>query len=408
MPKVLNKRNVEVGDTDNKVYVGRPTRWGNPFVVGRDGKQGECVTLHRDWLLAPERASLRQAVRAELRGKDLVCWCAPRRCHADVLLEIANSDEEAAPAASEFCTECGAPTLPAQKYLCDACRPAVESHYAQMRLAYQQPASGRDTRHRWVLDYRYFERKGAGPVFLAAFAAQARDGIAKGYVPSQLWSQLAKPNRDAVIDETLDVMDCIRENHLLGIADDDEGETLQNRLHALGQAPDPRLYPEAFTAWQMARWERLAEALGYGRHHQPKEGLWYHGTAMMSYSERLDAIRLTYGKSGLPSIEMRRHDTRSEVTVSSEEELDPLDAQWIDGQGERSSFQIYATPRLRTHKPLHVDWAAMRAQQVQASLDREPLHWAVRREHSAEQVMQLLEDAARWEALQLGVERAIV
>jgi hypothetical protein len=32
------------------------------------------------------------AAKTELRGKDLVCWCAPKLCHADVLLEIANAD----------------------------------------------------------------------------------------------------------------------------------------------------------------------------------------------------------------------------------------------------------------------------------------------------------------------------
>ena len=30
-------------------------------------------------------------IKHELKGKDLVCWCAPQPCHADVLLEIANS-----------------------------------------------------------------------------------------------------------------------------------------------------------------------------------------------------------------------------------------------------------------------------------------------------------------------------
>lgn len=91
MPRVYSKRKGAEKPPDDAVYVGRPTRWGNPFIVGQDGKQGECVTLYRDWLLDPERAPLRRAVRAELRGKDLVCWCAPKPCHADVLLEVANA-----------------------------------------------------------------------------------------------------------------------------------------------------------------------------------------------------------------------------------------------------------------------------------------------------------------------------
>jgi hypothetical protein len=70
------------------VYVGRPTKWGNPFVVGVHGKQGECVELYRKWLM--EQPALIQQAREELRGKDLVCWCAPLPCHADVLMKMAN------------------------------------------------------------------------------------------------------------------------------------------------------------------------------------------------------------------------------------------------------------------------------------------------------------------------------
>lgn len=31
-----------------------------------------------------------ELAKKELKGKDLVCWCAPKLCHGDVLLEIAN------------------------------------------------------------------------------------------------------------------------------------------------------------------------------------------------------------------------------------------------------------------------------------------------------------------------------
>lgn len=43
MPKVYSRRNGAEKPPDDAVYVGRPTQFGNPFVVGRDGKQGECV-----------------------------------------------------------------------------------------------------------------------------------------------------------------------------------------------------------------------------------------------------------------------------------------------------------------------------------------------------------------------------
>ena len=88
----------------NAIYVGRPTRWGNPFVIGRDGTAERCVALYRD-LLAGRICTGCEATAAEqervrthamstldqLRGKDLVCWCrAGNPCHADILLEWAN------------------------------------------------------------------------------------------------------------------------------------------------------------------------------------------------------------------------------------------------------------------------------------------------------------------------------
>jgi hypothetical protein len=50
-----------------------------------------AVADYRRWLLQPEQAHLRAAVRAELSGKDLACWCPlDQPCHADVLLDLAN------------------------------------------------------------------------------------------------------------------------------------------------------------------------------------------------------------------------------------------------------------------------------------------------------------------------------
>jgi len=90
------------------IYVGRPTRWGNPFIVGQDGTAANCVHLYRLLLsgylcltckasLNEQRAAVKYAMAhiEELRGKDLVCWCAPRApCHADVLIEAANRDHD--------------------------------------------------------------------------------------------------------------------------------------------------------------------------------------------------------------------------------------------------------------------------------------------------------------------------
>ena len=85
MPRVWSKR--DRGVPADAVYVGRPTKWGNPFVIGQHGDRDEVIRLYRE-RLAGSPAMLR-AVR-ELAGRDLVCWCSPEACHADVLVEFAN------------------------------------------------------------------------------------------------------------------------------------------------------------------------------------------------------------------------------------------------------------------------------------------------------------------------------
>lgn len=72
------------------VYIGRPGKWGNPFVIGLDGTRREVVERYRAYLMnSPDLlASL-----PELEGKTLGCWCAPLPCHGDVLAELANARE---------------------------------------------------------------------------------------------------------------------------------------------------------------------------------------------------------------------------------------------------------------------------------------------------------------------------
>ena len=85
-PKVLNKRSL-TANPPNSVYVGRPSPFGNPFPVSKGG---------RDFAIAEFRTvvendiKFRALIRKELKGKDLICWCAPLPCHADILLEVAN------------------------------------------------------------------------------------------------------------------------------------------------------------------------------------------------------------------------------------------------------------------------------------------------------------------------------
>jgi hypothetical protein len=89
VPKVWNKRNRNV--PDDAVYVGRPSKWGNPFSLHHEKERLTVVERYRRWLLDPANRTLVRQACEELRGKDLVCWCAPRACHADVLLEVSNA-----------------------------------------------------------------------------------------------------------------------------------------------------------------------------------------------------------------------------------------------------------------------------------------------------------------------------
>jgi|ERR1700722_17514529 len=93
IPKVYSKRKGAIPPPSDAVYVGRPTAFGNPFIVGKDGKQGECVELYREWILKLENRGLLENIKGKLKGKDLVCWCAPLPCHADVLLELSNNGQ---------------------------------------------------------------------------------------------------------------------------------------------------------------------------------------------------------------------------------------------------------------------------------------------------------------------------
>jgi hypothetical protein len=81
--KVLNKRVSQDG-----VYIGRPSKFGNPFVLGRDGDRATVIARYETWLRS--QPVLIEAAKRELRGKNLVCWCAPLACHGDVLMRIAN------------------------------------------------------------------------------------------------------------------------------------------------------------------------------------------------------------------------------------------------------------------------------------------------------------------------------
>ena len=76
----------------NTVMVCRPSKFGNPFVVGVDGTASECVEKYAMDIYHPNgRVGFEVVDIATLRGKNLACWCKiGEPCHADVLLDLAN------------------------------------------------------------------------------------------------------------------------------------------------------------------------------------------------------------------------------------------------------------------------------------------------------------------------------
>lgn len=80
-PKIYNKKTD--GQPKGAIYCGRPSKWGNPFIIGENGTRDQVCDAFRDSILP------NLDVR-ELRGKDLICWCSPERCHCDDIRQKAN------------------------------------------------------------------------------------------------------------------------------------------------------------------------------------------------------------------------------------------------------------------------------------------------------------------------------
>lgn len=86
IPRVLNKHSH--GIPKDSVYIGRGSKWGNPFKIGVDGDRREVIEKFEKWFIE-DPARVRDA-KIELRGRNLVCYCAPQKCHGDFLIRLAN------------------------------------------------------------------------------------------------------------------------------------------------------------------------------------------------------------------------------------------------------------------------------------------------------------------------------
>lgn len=76
------------------VYIGRPSKWGNPFshleatlAKFKVKDREEAINKYREWIVTQKH--LMNSLD-EIRGKILGCWCKPKACHGDVLVELCN------------------------------------------------------------------------------------------------------------------------------------------------------------------------------------------------------------------------------------------------------------------------------------------------------------------------------
>lgn len=64
------------------IYIGRPSKWGNPFLIGIDGDREDVVSKYEAYIMSDHK--LLESLH-ELEGKILGCWCSPKACHGDIL-----------------------------------------------------------------------------------------------------------------------------------------------------------------------------------------------------------------------------------------------------------------------------------------------------------------------------------
>jgi hypothetical protein len=100
MCKVINIK--DKGDESNFVYIGRPTKFGNPYshregtlAEFRVASRKEALEKYEKYLLS--NPSLMESLH-ELKGKTLVCWCKPKACHGDILKKYVDKLEKGLPA----------------------------------------------------------------------------------------------------------------------------------------------------------------------------------------------------------------------------------------------------------------------------------------------------------------------
>jgi len=88
MPNIYNFYHKDAPKT--AIFIGRGTSYGNPFQIGRDGDRDAVCDNYEKYV--ENNPALKKKIKENLKGKDLVCFCKPKRCHGDYLLKLANEE----------------------------------------------------------------------------------------------------------------------------------------------------------------------------------------------------------------------------------------------------------------------------------------------------------------------------
>lgn len=75
------------------IYVGRPSKFGNPIKIRRDTieDRSECLSEYIEYVY--DHQEIVTWAREELKDATLICWCAPKLCHAHVLAWLAEGGD---------------------------------------------------------------------------------------------------------------------------------------------------------------------------------------------------------------------------------------------------------------------------------------------------------------------------
>ncbi len=85
--KIINLRGKHTGHGDY-VTVDRRSPWGNPFIMKAESDRDDVCARFLDYAIDRNRTEPKWL--EALRGRDLACWCAPKKCHAETLMTLAN------------------------------------------------------------------------------------------------------------------------------------------------------------------------------------------------------------------------------------------------------------------------------------------------------------------------------